>query len=81
MTRKRYAIGSSRHNEPAREDDPFVKIGVLRITGSRIGGVLALGLGVYLWIALPPFRLFVVGVIVLGVVIGLLLWWKHRRGQ
>ena len=45
------------------------------ITGSRIGGLLTLGLAVYLWIALPVFRFFLIGAIAVGIVIGLVLWW------
>lgn len=50
----------------------------LWITGSRIGGFLTLGLGVYLWIALPVFRPFLVGAVAVGIVVGLALRWKHR---
>ena len=50
----------------------------LWVTEHPVGGVLALGLGIYLWTALPEFRLFLVGAVALGVVIGLVLWLKHR---
>ncbi len=50
----------------------------LWVTEHPVGAVLALGLGIYLWIALPEFRFFLVGAVALGVVIGLVLWLKHR---
>ena len=53
-------------------------MGTLWITASWIGAVLSLGLGFMVYEALPETRLFILGALGLGVVIGLALWWKHR---
>ena len=50
----------------------------LRIIGSYIGAVIALGLALLLWVALPETQLFFAGVLVVGTIIGFLLFWKHR---
>lgn len=80
MRRERFTLGSSRYHEQPLEDRPEVRISALVITGSAIGGVLAAGLAVFLWVALPAFRGFLVGALVLGAGIGLVLWWKRRSG-
>jgi hypothetical protein len=53
-------------------------MGTLWITASWIGAVLAVGLGVMVYESLPEARLFLLGSLGLGAVIGLVLWWKHR---
>ena len=78
MHRQRFTLGSTRRHTESPEERPEVKIGMLRITGSPVGGLLAIGLGIYLWVALPPFRVFLVAALALGGLIGFLLWWKHR---
>jgi hypothetical protein len=57
-------------------DRPEVQMGTLWITASWIGAVL--GLGVMVYESLPETRLFLLGSLGLGVVIGTALWWKHR---
>ena len=59
-------------------DRPEVQLGTLWITASWIGAALALGLGVMVYESLPETRLFLLGSLGLGVVIGVALWWKHR---
>ena len=48
------------------------------ITGSRVGAILTVGLGLFLWIALPESQAFLLGALALGVLIGIALWFKHR---
>ena len=48
------------------------------ITGHPVGLVIAVGLGILLWVALPGVRMFLVGAVALGGLIGAVLWWKHR---
>ena len=48
------------------------------ITGSRVGAVIAIGLAIFLWFALPESHVFLLGVLVAGALIGIALWWKHR---
>jgi hypothetical protein len=70
MRRERFTLGSTRHRVPTRGDPPEVMMGALGITGSWVGGLLAIGLGIYLWLAVPAFSLFLVG--------ALALWLKQR---
>jgi hypothetical protein len=53
-------------------------MGTLWITASWMGAVLALGLGVMVYESLPEARIFLLASLGLGVVIGAVLWWKHR---
>jgi hypothetical protein len=59
-------------------DRPEVQLGTLWITASCIGAVLALGLGSMVYESLPETRLFLLGSLGLGVVVGAVLWWKYR---
>jgi len=59
-------------------DRPEVQMGTLWITASWIGAFLALGLAVMVYESLPETRLFLSGSLAAGVVIGVVLWWKHR---
>jgi hypothetical protein len=62
----------------SHRDRPEVQMGTLWIAASWIGAVVALGLSVMVYESLPETRLFLLGSLGLGVVIGLILWWKHR---
>ena len=59
-------------------DRPEVHMGTLWITASWIGAVLAVGLGVMVYESLPETRIFLLGSLGLGLVVGAILWWKHR---
>jgi hypothetical protein len=59
-------------------DRPEVQLGTLWITASWIGAVLALGLGSMVYESLPETRLFLLGSLGLGVVVGAVLWCKYR---
>ena len=59
-------------------DRPEVQIGTLWITASWIGAVLALELGVMVYESLPESRIFLLGSLGLGVVVGAALWWRRR---
>ena len=61
-----------------REERPEVMMSSLVITGSRVGALIGLGLGIGLFLSVPPTRPFLLGAIGLGALIGLILWWKHR---
>jgi hypothetical protein len=60
------------------EDRPLVKIGSLVITGSYAGAIVALGIAAICWFGIPSARPFIIGSVGLGVILGLILWWKHR---
>ena len=78
MRRTRFTLGSTRYQESSPEDRPLVKISLVKITGSWVGGLLTIGLGIILWLAIPAFRFFLVAALALGALVGLALWWKHR---
>ncbi len=78
MRRARFTLGSARYQDSSLEDRPLVKISVLQTTGSWVGGLLTFGLGIYLWLAIPAFRFFVVGALPRGLLIGLALWPRDR---
>jgi hypothetical protein len=59
-------------------DRPEVQMGTIWITASWVGAVLSLGLGFMVYETLPETRLFILGALGLGVLIGLALWWRHR---
>jgi hypothetical protein len=49
------------------------------VPGTRAGAMVSIGLAVIAWLALPVARPFILGTIGLGVVVGLLLQWKHNK--
>jgi hypothetical protein len=53
--------------------------GNLPVPGTRAGAMVSIGLAVIAWLALPVARPFILGTIGLGVVVGLLLQWKHNK--
>jgi hypothetical protein len=78
MTAGKFKLGSTQERERPLLFGPDAQIELRPwVTGHPVGLVIAIGLGVFLWIALPPFRGFLIGALALGVVIGALLWWKH----
>ena len=54
------------------------RYGGLTVPGTRAGAVVSIGLVVLAWIAIPIARPFILGTVGLGLLVGLLLWWKHR---
>ncbi len=50
----------------------------LWVTAHPIGGVVALGLLLVLYAGISESRLFLLGVLGFGGLIGLFLWWRHR---
>ncbi len=53
--------------------------GNMPVPGTKVGGVVSIGIAVVAWIAIPVARPFIFGAIGLGVVIGALLWWSRSR--
>ena len=55
------------------------RYGGLTVPGTRAGAVVSIGLAVLAWIAIPIARPFILGTGGLGLLLGLLLWWKHNK--
>jgi hypothetical protein len=52
--------------------------GTITIPGTPVGAIVSVGLVVICWFALPLSHLFILGTGGLGLIVGLLLYWKHR---
>jgi hypothetical protein len=66
--------------KPERETPRSLSaFGNIPVPGTRAGAIVSIGLAVIAWIALPVARPFILGTIGLGVVVGLILRWKHNR--
>ena len=52
--------------------------GTITIPGTPVGAIVSVGLVVICWFALPLSRPFILGTGGLGLILGLLLYWKHR---
>jgi hypothetical protein len=57
------------------------RFGGLTVPGTRAGAVVTIGMVVLAWIAIPLARPFILGTGGLGLLVGLLLWWKHNRSD
>ncbi|MCI0540787.1 MAG: hypothetical protein L0Z50_36775 [Verrucomicrobiales bacterium] len=76
---KRFHLGWTRARQRPRVFGPdYQVLSPLSITGSRVGAVVIVGLGILLWVALPQTRPFFLGVLCVGAVVGLILWVRHR---
>jgi hypothetical protein len=62
----------------APRDDPARSFGALNVPGTRVGAIVSIGLVVICWFALPAARLFILGTGGFGLLLGLILYWKHR---
>ena len=54
-------------------------LGNLSVPGTRAGAIVSLGMVILAWIAIPVARPFILGTCGVGLVFGLMLWWKHNR--
>ena len=63
---------------PAPSRDPAKSFGTITIPGTKVGAIVSIGLVVICWFALPLSHLFILGTGGLGLILGLLLYWKHR---
>jgi hypothetical protein len=53
--------------------------GNVPIPGTKAGAIVSIGLVVLAWIAIPIARPFILGTGALGLIVGLILRWKHSR--
>ena len=68
---------SKKAPEPG-QNRPRSSFGTITIPGTPVGAIVSVGLVVICWFALPLSRPFIVGTGGLGLIVGLLLYWKHR---
>jgi hypothetical protein len=64
---------------PSSKPSFIGKYGGLSVPGTQAGAVVTIGLVVLAWIAIPIARPFILGTGGLGLIVGLILWWKHNR--
>jgi len=53
--------------------------GGLSVPGTRAGAVVTIGLVILAWIAIPLARPFILGTGGLGLILGLIMWWRHNK--
>ncbi len=53
--------------------------GNMPVPGTKVGGVVSVGLVVVAWIAIPLARPFILATVGLGAALGGFLWWLHNR--
>jgi len=64
-----------------RKNSYIGRYGGLSVPGTRAGAVVSIGLMVLAWLAIPIARLFILGTVGLGLVVGLLLWRRHTKSS
>jgi hypothetical protein len=57
---------------------PGSGFGTVNVPGTKVGAIVSIGLVVICWFALPLARPFIIGTGGLGLLLGLILYWKHR---
>jgi hypothetical protein len=55
--------------------------GGLSVPGTRAGAVVTIGLVILAWIAIPLARPFILGTGGLGLILGLIMWWRHNKSM
>ena len=63
---------------PPPPRDPAKGFGTISVPGTKVGAIVSIGLVVICWFALPLSHLFILGTGGIGLILGLLLYWKHR---
>ena len=63
---------------PEPGQDRQRSFGSISIPGTPVGAIVSVGLVVICWFALPLSHPFILGTGGLGLIVGLLLYWKHR---
>jgi hypothetical protein len=65
---------------PRQKSQPQrLAFGNMSVPGTRAGAVVSVGLFVVAWLAIPVARPFILGVVGLGAVLGIFLYWLHNR--
>lgn len=67
--------GSRRQNSQPQN----LAFGNLPVPGTKAGAIVSVGLVVMAWIAIPGARIFILGTVGLGALVGLGLSWRRSR--
>jgi hypothetical protein len=57
------------------------RFGGLTVPGTPVGAIVSVGLVILAWLAIPIARPFILGTGGLGLVVGLVLWWRHTKSS
>jgi hypothetical protein len=55
------------------------KYGGLTVPGTPVGAIVSIGLVILCWLAIPIARPFILGTGGLGLMVGVVLWWRHSK--
>ena len=55
------------------------RYGGLTVPGTPVGAIVSIGLVILSWLAIPIARPFILGTGGLGLIVGLILWWRHSK--
>jgi hypothetical protein len=72
------SYGPVTRKQPEPQQTRQRSFGTITIPGTPVGAIVSVGLVVICWFALPLSRPFILGTGGLGLILGLLLYWKHR---
>jgi hypothetical protein len=53
----------------------------LTVPGTPVGAIVSIGLVILCWLAIPIARPFILGTGGLGLIVGLVLWWRHNKSS
>jgi hypothetical protein len=67
------------YNERERRGDPAKALGTVPIPGTKAGAIVSIGMVIICWFALPVSRPFILGTGGIGLIVGLLLYWRHQH--
>jgi len=55
------------------------RYGGFTVPGTPVGAIVSIGLVILCWQAIPIARAFILGTGGLGLIVGLILWWRHTK--
>ncbi len=66
------------HHLESGERRADMDMAALIVTGGPAGAIVAIAILAIAFVAMPEARLFLLASGSLGILVGLILWWKHR---
>jgi len=57
------------------------RFGGLTVPGTPVGAIVSIGMVILCWLAIPIARPFILGTGGLGLIVGLVLWWRHNKSS